>query len=116
MNRNELREGIYVLVNNNVRKVLLNDILKYTHTGNDVKAIPLTDEWLVNFGLNENIYSQDNSRRFNFTNDDRFVIHIHQNNMHEVSFQGNTLVYIDYVHQLQNLYFTLKGEELIINL
>lgn len=83
-----------------------------------LRPIPLTDEWLLKFG---------------FTPDERKIVYDHPlpkepENEHKdlgtkypAFFMNNRLnrwmdchtrVCIDYVHQLQNLYFTLTGEEL----
>lgn len=74
-----------------------------THRTNDIKPIPLTEEWLLKFG-----FKKDN----NFTwvkiemelmqRDDGFWIWL-----------GADL-YLKYVHQLQNLYHALTGNELEI--
>lgn len=82
------------------------------------KPIPLTEEWLLKFG---------------FTPDERKIVYDHPlpkepENEHKdlgtkypAFFMNNRLnrwmdchtrVCIDYVHQLQNLYFALTGEEL----
>ena len=73
--------------------------------------IPLTEEWLVRFGANkadktiygDNVYSIDELYMFDIKND---------------SLSVNSNVWLDipviYVHQLQNLYFALSGEELEI--
>lgn len=50
-----------------------------------LKPIPLTEEWLSRFGLNDNQHTR---------------ITIPRN--------------IKYVHQLQNLFFALTGEELVL--
>jgi len=75
----------------------------------DVLPIPLTEEWLLKFG---------------FEKDDPFFT-----NMDSYSFNGLTMEFykkecqfhyqgadieFKYVHQLQNLYFALTGEELEI--
>jgi hypothetical protein len=68
------------------------------------KAIPLTEEWLFNFGFISNPY------------EDRYEkgsIHIEC-----IKTKGETYLWIEnmphikYVHQLQNLHFALTGEEL----
>lgn len=75
----------------------------------DLQGIPLTAEWLDKFGLartRENIYRLHNSR---------FEIHLFpKEGEHLVSFNGYNLVWIKYVHQLQNLVFDLTGEELSV--
>ncbi len=80
---------------------------------NDICGIPLTEEWLVRFGLkperliefDANIgkwYTMDGSR-FLFQYDGNGRIH-----------NGVLGIEIKHVHQLQNLYFALTGDELTI--
>ena len=66
--------------------------------GNDYwKPIPLTEEWL---------------ERFNW-NPPKGIGVAFSTNTHEIYFvAGNYYKTIEYVHQLQNLYFSLTGEEL----
>ncbi len=73
-----------------------------------VKPIPLTEEWLVKFGLAVDKWFIDES--FKITKDEHYGWEIHtQNATHTKSI---AFAYIKYVHQLQNLYFALTGEEL----
>lgn len=75
----------------------------------DFKPIPLTEQWLLDFGfvLIKNDYPSPSDWYFikneitlsNFT----WIIH------------GHTKALMKYVHQLQNLYFALTGEELELN-
>jgi hypothetical protein len=70
-----------------------------------IEPIPLTEEWLLKFGFVENSFS------LNFETDD---ISLYK---HDGVFWYNTQndsIDIEYVHQLQNLYFALTNEELII--
>lgn len=75
----------------------------------DVNPIPLTEEWLVKFGFtkslaNGTIYCKA-----------RFMEIIYDSDIY-LSFSGNRgKLNIKHVHQLQNLYFALTGEELIAN-
>ena len=83
-----------------------------------IQPIPLTEEWLVKFGFEE---KEDlNSKDYPFAHSiftkssksilcNEFKIGGNQNGFHFYS-----MVYINYVHQLQNLYFALTGEELTI--
>jgi hypothetical protein len=86
------------------------------HDDPDYKPIPLTEEWLTKFGFNSKYKS----------------VHVHWNlsgfgleQASDVDDDGNSIpqkqvfyyefVYeIKFVHQLQNLYFALRGEELTI--
>jgi len=76
------------------------------------EPIPLTEEWLINFG---------------FKKDSDIVFHIHSNNNHIIYiyfeemrdcfamiYNGSQFCTIQYVHQLQNLYYALTGTELVL--
>lgn len=77
----------------------------------DVEPIYLTEEWLLKFGF------EDACNGFNDYCNDRFTICVEKVNgetiitMYIADCVINT---IKYVHQLQNLYFALTGEELTI--
>lgn len=78
----------------------------------DYEPIPLTAEWLEKFGF-ENSSIKD---KF-YTKNTSLAISIVGNKFRFI--QGNfvcqlILRELDYVHQLQNLYFALTGEELTI--
>ena len=72
----------------------------------DCKPIPLTEDWLVKLGFESNPYQDRYENK---------VIQVECNKL-----RGYTELWIDgmphikYVHQLQNLYFALTGEELIL--
>lgn len=75
----------------------------------DVYPIPLTEKWLLDFGFTQdqwgNFYIGENP----ITKDYLFYI---KTNSTGVFFYRNGHHKIQYVHQLQNLYFALTGEEL----
>lgn len=113
MRANELRIGNLVLINSNIHEV---DVVDYnqviaTVTGlielKYVKPIPLTEEWLLRFGFDKSgLYHAKNQvyiyyeRRWTDTG-------------YEYRF-NYTSIKIKHIHQLQNLYFALTGEELTI--
>ena len=75
----------------------------------ELTPIPLTEEWLVRFGFeksafNENVYSNKSiildKRKLGWLLCDNSI---------------DNLKHIEHVHQLQNLYFALTGEELTLN-
>ena len=70
--------------------------------GNNFKPIPLTEEWLLKFGF------ERNGKKLTF-----WKIDLVEDEEGIFSFDESR-IYIDikYVHQLQNLYFALTGEEL----
>ena len=65
-----------------------------------IEPIPLTEEWLLKFGFKKNSEFYENGK----------VILIEENNSFHLAFLNCSS--IKYVHQLQNLYFALCGEEL----
>ena len=74
----------------------------------NLNPIPLTEEWLLKFGFKK-VMCKDNYITYSNRNK-RIGIYPDRCIMrgHAVSFK--------YVHQLQNLYFALTGEELILNI
>jgi hypothetical protein len=72
-----------------------------TYYDGNFKPIPLTEEWLLKF---------DFEITNNFQTKDRFQTHIQDG---IIWFEyGYIVIELKYVHQLQNLYFALIGEEL----
>lgn len=120
---NELRIGNYIqredLVSRELRfEQVLELCDKVTTTGpvkvvcdyNDIKPIPLTEQWLLDFGFEKPAHS--------FIGD---VFHLsewdeHPNNWCVAMNKNNAIIFkrLKHVHQLQNLYFALTGEELTI--
>ena len=74
-----------------------------------VQPIPLTEEWLLKFGFEKD---EDND----FYLDASYFDICYQNKKWYLRQDGELfdLIDIDYVHQFQNLYFALTGEELKI--
>lgn len=74
-----------------------------TWYGNDLNPIPLTEEWLLRFGFEHREFSFDKGSFFlsKRTGKNEYLYQAHTNR-----FQ------VKYVHQLQNLYFAVKGTEL----
>lgn len=83
----------------------------------EFKPIPLTEEWLIKLGFENNqiicgeYIMQVNVNMFSGTleKEPNWFISV----VHESAHQKITVVK-QYFHQLQNLYFALTGEELII--
>lgn len=88
------------------------------------KPIPLTEEWLLKFGFEKIEAKTDRILyRFNSTYNEsliNFEMHLFNNggvsifDINNNTGFGNRLTTMNYVHQLQNLYFALTNEELII--
>jgi len=76
---------------------------------NQVKPIPLTEEWLFEFGFIDDFSKDFRVRLIGHRLGDFFITE----KMKLLTSDINS-VKIKYVHQLQNLYFALTGEELTI--
>ena len=106
MTANELRIGNLILDedSNIMYRVDLNFFHDLSLGGflmDDLIPIPLTEEWLVKFGF------ENKTKTFVLNN-----ISIKQQTKGYFFYLS---IMIQYVHQLQNLYFALTGEELKIN-
>ena len=126
MKANELRIGNLVYVSDNLTNLIFQEITPINihnlmHlTGWDkspvdieFEPIPLTEEWLLKFGF-ENGFKQYELQNFGLK-----VIKDTHSETQFICFQGfintfNEITNIQYVHQLQNLYFALNNEELTI--
>jgi len=104
MKANELRIGNYTLFNNFLQpeRVVIVDgrfLLPFNKTESEInnyyQPIPLTKEWLLKLNCSNNFLRKDIEGYF-------------------VWFNGEK-IYVKYVHQLQNLYFALTGEDLSID-
>jgi hypothetical protein len=73
-----------------------------------IEPIPLSQEWLIKFGF-DGVNSANKLIQVGWNGDD--FIH----DQMSVLFKGVFITTLKYVHQLQNLYFTLTGEELTLN-
>jgi hypothetical protein len=72
-----------------------------------IKPIPLNEEWLLKFGFS--FVKLDNSYKTRFLR----IRLLTSGNVAHLTNEGYLYqIKLDYVHQVQNLYFTLHGEEL----
>jgi len=121
MKAQDLRIGNYVLFNNGKEtgqitsvesyvtgqyKIGLNNRIDIKYYCDEVKPIPLTEEWLLKFGFAKSI-TQDIHPTFC-----RSIVQWNDGIIY-VSKLG-FLNHIKHVHQLQNLYFALTNKELTI--
>ena len=104
---NELRIGNYVKavidITDGFKTGDLVEITCICDDANDFEPIPLTEEWLLKFGFEKtgSFYSKNNLEFYvNGNSDVRFHMDDYRH------------IVLNYVHQLQNLYFALTGEEL----
>ena len=112
MEAKELRIGNYVRWNNTaVSQMELSDFSNWYNDENSheygdfIKPLPLTEEWLLKFGFK----FKEEYKEFYLKNITLSV----RKNFFEFDYYGD-IVNIKYVHQLQNLYFALTGEELTL--
>ena len=78
------------------------------------KAIPLTEEWLLKFGFKKQLDKSFAKNDFSIFLDKRFKTNLFlQENQEDFKWFSYELK-VEYIHQLQNLYFALTGEELKI--
>ncbi len=88
--------------------------IKYGNDEFEYRPIPLTEEWLLKLGFGkceEHNLSKDISDRLSITYDWHFkVLYLTTTSTYGEEQVG--LTHIENVHQLQNLWFPLAGEEL----
>ena len=99
------KQGNTVYVNTNHLTILLYGI------ENEFKPIPLTEEWLLKFGF-EFDEEDDGYQKGKYkvsVSDEGCLFFIN------IGYYPEEIAEFNYVHQLQNLYFALTNEELILN-
>ena len=100
MKASELRIGNYVYVEHDKNNL---ELLKFDFESGwymeYIKPIPLTEEWLLKFGF-EKAYETCYQYK-DFILNDKFIM-----------MDIDITIQLKHVHQLQNLYFALTGEEL----
>lgn len=104
---NELRIGNLLNTINGIKKVSNITIDGYCwFTDNQCEAIPLTEEWLIKFGKKAD--SNDSFGGFIIPLPNGNGLRIKDNKWNAQHSETK----VDFVHQLQNLYFALTGKEL----
>lgn len=121
---NELRIGNYIKLMLNdedfvIVQVTLNDLEAVDNKKGLYEPIPLTEEWLLNFGFEKNdhliILTLNKCTYLELDNNgDFYNVFIKQFDTTDKSINDTIGLGIELinVHELQNLYFVLKGEEL----
>jgi hypothetical protein len=114
MNANELRIGNYLQrMDGSWLQVTAEDILSISKwKASDAllpKPIPLTEEWLLKFGFVQR--KEDWAKAFFNLNNEEIILKEGESPKWIRDNEGYVLE-IPYVHQLQNLYFALTGQEL----
>jgi hypothetical protein len=117
MKASELRIGNYVYFNDQLEQIDLDSFhgIGTFYCINSYSAIPLTEEWLVKFGLSSSFTSNPQnfpaSKQFEYKG---FKVHQPIEDVDQFIFEPiiDDYIEIKHVHQLQNLYFALTGQEL----
>jgi hypothetical protein len=112
----KIESEIYTRWNFNDCSIVLEH--KATYYESEIFPIPITEEILLKCGFEDgvvNIFENENFKTSIWYHDGWHF------QFDEKEWYGKSSVYlypapIDYVHQLQNLYFALTGEELEVNL
>ena len=122
MNENELRLGNYYAIaeDNGITykqvTYLIPSAGDWFSNGDNLthacKPILLTEDWLLKFGFEQGV----NNNTFRHIKSAYAVSFIFDNFEFRSSECGDYITTIKYVHQLQNLYFALTDEELIMNI
>ncbi len=80
----------------------------------NLKPIALTAEWLQRLGFKE-AYRSSSRIRFDLPNYCRYDFDLDSNKILQGFLYFGNYIKCNYLHQLQNIYFTLTGEELKID-
>jgi len=117
MKASELRIGNLVMDGKDIEQVNARMIDMLVKIEADFDPIPLTEEWLLKLGFKQCGYEMLSWKHETLL--PSFDLDgINWADFDEPDYQflnykvGNEILRIDYVHQLQNLYFALTGEEL----
>lgn len=84
-----------------------------------LKPIPLSKEWLSRAGFDKRIVRIDRHGGEDWFDISTVMVNDDVDNpewRYLFTMNGGSLIVVQYVHQLQNLYFALAGEELTISL
>lgn len=123
MNANELRVGniveiIHVDYGRKINAIDVYDLVSIHEVSESLSfhPIPLTKEWLIKFGARDELgaiwvdITKDKDPMFVSYNFESKSVYLYKNTIEEDLFKKQ----IKFVHQLQNLYFALTGEELTL--
>lgn len=117
MKANELRIGNFIRSKQtgyDVRFVSFYGLCNIENNPDEYEPIPLTGEILKKCGFE----SEHITYHYILIGDDALHVYYNNSGLHRygVKYKYAYLTEIEYLHQLQNLYFALTGEELTVNL
>lgn len=115
---NELRLNNCYSINGKIYTLGTSDFMDFLNEAqvnngsiNNIDPIPLTPEILEKFGFEKHTDSQGDAFWYVYTYED---FEFTENGA--FTFNGSVMPHIQYLHELQNLYFALTGTELEIKL
>ena len=76
-----------------------------------IKPIPLTEQWLLDFGFENGVLELNSSYKLRLTQETHYERSVYLENIRTSILM---IISVKHVHQLQNLYFALTQKELII--
>lgn len=119
MKQTELRLGNYITIHGCLQEIVELP-LPENCTDENTKPIPLTEEWLLKFGFYADNESWYYSLYFDKNQETFKICPLYSNGIPSGMFSVLNCMAcvkkIQFVHQLQNLYFALTGEELTIKI
>lgn len=125
MEASELRLGNYIFDRNNqlckvieLSEVKINaPVVDWPVTGLPHKLIPINEEWIIKFGFEKDdiVDEIDGVLFVLFHLGDYIIEHWINEGVFKFTDDCSLIIQISSVHQLQNLYFALTGEELTVN-
>ena len=112
MKSNEVRVGNFILFSGVKTKVIPQDFATQCRGVNssempNFKPIRLNEEWLLSAG-----YKKQNG--YGYSNYNVYGTILKNDNGFEFHYYG-IIIRLDFVHQLQNLFFSLYGEDLVFS-
>jgi len=116
MEANEIRIGNWVINNfdlSDYQQMNMYYFNKIQDNPNMFHPITLTEEWLIKFELLLDSKS-DGIVKYSMIPFRDLTVVLQEDEQGRVEDKADHLCYVNYVHQLQNLYFALTGEELTI--
>lgn len=108
MKASDLRTGNYYSQFGYIKMAtwpVIRDLVVATEEQLWCKPIPLTEEWLLKF-----IWQLESKNKFHINS--YFSLDVYGHLYYQNDYTG---LNINYVHQLQNLYYALTGQELTLN-
>ena len=116
MKATELRIGNYYNQFENTEKVSWSTLKTLEESTTEqlwCKPIPLTEEWLLKFGFERTDLIDNSNDDWTWLFYQKDSIYIDGSDL-TIETATGIVIKVEYVHQLQNLYFALTNEELIL--